>query len=119
MSGPDRGPVATGAAAAITLAAVFADPAAPAPAPDGSLPPSHEVLADLAAEAGEDRGEAHEFLASGLGLDEVAQAEARASSLGITGVPFFIVDGRYGLSGAQPAEAFVEATPSRHRLVRC
>lgn len=41
MSGPDRGPVATGAPAA-----VFADPAAPAPAPDGSLPPSHEVLAD-------------------------------------------------------------------------
>ena len=76
---------------------------------EGRLIGSHEVLADLAAEAGEDRGEAHEFLASGLGLDEVAQAEARASSLGITGVPFFIVDGRYGLSGAQPAEAFVEA----------
>lgn len=76
---------------------------------EGRFIGSHEVLADLAAEAGEDRGEAHEFLASGLGLDEVAQAEARASSLGITGVPFFIVDGRYGLSGAQPAEAFVEA----------
>jgi predicted DsbA family dithiol-disulfide isomerase len=28
---------------------------------------------------------------------------------GISGVPFFIVDGRYGLSGAQPAEAIVEA----------
>ena len=76
---------------------------------EGRFIGSHEVLADLAAEAGEDRGEAQEFLASGLGLDEVAQAEARASSLGITGVPFFIVDGRYGLSGAQPAEAFVEA----------
>ena len=76
---------------------------------EGRLIGSHEVLADLAAEAGEDRGEAHEFLASGLGLDEVAQAEARASSLGITGVPFFIVDGRYGLSGAQPAETIVEA----------
>ena len=76
---------------------------------EGRFVGSHEVLANLAAEAGEDRDAALEFLGSGLGLDEVAQAEARASSLGITGVPFFIVDGRYGLSGAQPAEAFVEA----------
>ena len=76
---------------------------------EGRFVGSHEVLANLAEEAGEDRDAALEFLGSGLGLDEVAQAEARASSLGITGVPFFIVDGRYGLSGAQPAEAFVEA----------
>lgn len=76
---------------------------------EGRFVGSHEVLADLAAEAGEDRDAALEFLGSGVGLDEVAQAEARAASLGITGVPFFIVDGRYGLSGAQPAEAFVEA----------
>jgi len=76
---------------------------------EGRFVGSHEVLADLAAEAGEDRDAVLEFLASGVGLDEVAQAEARAASLGITGVPFFIVDGRYGLSGAQPAEAFVEA----------
>ena len=76
---------------------------------EGRFVGSHEVLADLAAEVGEDRDAALEFLGSGLGLDEVAQAEARASSLGITGVPFCLVDGRYGLSGAQPAEAFVEA----------
>ncbi len=76
---------------------------------EGRFVGSHEVLADLAAEAGEDRDAALEFLASGVGRDEVAQAEARAATLGITGVPFFIVDGRYGLSGAQPAEAFVEA----------
>ena len=42
-------------------------------------------------------------------MQEIAQAEERAASLGITGVPFFIVDGRYGLSGAQPSEAIVEA----------
>jgi len=70
---------------------------------------SQEVLANLAAEAGEARDSALDFLASPLGRGEVAEAEERARSLGIGGVPFFIVDGRYGLSGAQPAEAIVEA----------
>jgi predicted DsbA family dithiol-disulfide isomerase len=46
---------------------------------------------------------------SEVGIGEIAEAEERAASLGINGVPFFIVDGRYGLSGAQPAEAIVEA----------
>ncbi len=76
---------------------------------EGAFVGSHEVLAALAAEAGEDRDLALDFLGSALGHGEVAEAEERASSLGISGVPFFIVDGRYGLSGAQPAEAIVEA----------
>ena len=70
---------------------------------------SREVLADLAAEAGEDRAAAADFLKAMTGESEVADAEARAASLGVTGVPFFIIDGRFGLSGAQPAEAIVEA----------
>ena len=42
-------------------------------------------------------------------MQEIAQAETRARELGITGVPFFIFDGRVGLSGAHPPEAIVEA----------
>jgi predicted DsbA family dithiol-disulfide isomerase len=76
---------------------------------EGRFLGSHEVLADLADEAGEDREAAAAFLASPVGDAEIGEAEARASSLGITGVPFFIVDGRFGLSGAQPAETILEA----------
>jgi predicted DsbA family dithiol-disulfide isomerase len=35
--------------------------------------------------------------------------ERRAAALGITGVPFYLLDGRYGLSGAQPAHVFEAA----------
>ena len=76
---------------------------------EGAFVGSHEVLGGLAAEVGEDRDAAIDFLSSETGRGEVVEAEERASQLGITGVPFFIVDGRYGLSGAQPAEAIVEA----------
>jgi predicted DsbA family dithiol-disulfide isomerase len=70
---------------------------------------AHEVLAEIAHEAGENADAAYAFLDSGVGATEIAEAEERAASLGISGVPFFIVDGRYGLSGAQPSEAIVEA----------
>jgi predicted DsbA family dithiol-disulfide isomerase len=76
---------------------------------EGRFIGSHEVLAEIAHAAGEDADAAHAFLGSGIGASEIAAAEERAASLGITGVPFFIVDGRYGLSGAQPPEAIVEA----------
>ena len=42
-------------------------------------------------------------------MQEIAQAEARARELGITGVPFFIFDGRVGLSGAHPPETIRDA----------
>jgi predicted DsbA family dithiol-disulfide isomerase len=76
---------------------------------EGRFVGSHEVLAEIAHEAGEDADAAHAFLGSGVGASEIAQAEERAVSLGISGVPFFIIDARYGLSGAQPSEAIVEA----------
>ncbi|HEY8243871.1 MAG TPA: DsbA family oxidoreductase [Casimicrobiaceae bacterium] len=76
---------------------------------DGRFIGAHEVLAEIAHEAGLDADAAYAFLSSDVGAGEIAEAEERAASLGISGVPFFIVDGRYGLSGAQPAEAIVEA----------
>ncbi|MFC4337782.1 DsbA family oxidoreductase [Salininema proteolyticum] len=41
--------------------------------------------------------------------DAVREEERRASDLGATGVPFFVLDDRYGISGAQPVELFREA----------
>jgi predicted DsbA family dithiol-disulfide isomerase len=41
--------------------------------------------------------------------EDVRADEAQAHSYGISGVPFFVVDDRYGISGAQPTELFAEA----------
>jgi predicted DsbA family dithiol-disulfide isomerase len=68
-----------------------------------------ETLVALAAEAGVDAHEARAWLDSGRGVQEIANAEERLRELGITGVPFFIFDGRVGLSGAHPPENIVDA----------
>jgi predicted DsbA family dithiol-disulfide isomerase len=73
------------------------------------------TLAALAAEAGFDAEAARAWLASGEGADAIEAAEARARSLGIGGVPFFIFDGKVGLSGAQPPEAIREAIAQARR----
>ena len=63
-----------------------------------------ETLVRLVAEAGLDADEARAVLASDRYAAEVRGDEAQARAYGISGVPFFVVDGRYGVSGAQPAE---------------
>jgi predicted DsbA family dithiol-disulfide isomerase len=68
-----------------------------------------ETLVRLAAAAGLDADEARAVLASGRYADEVRADERQAQAYGITGVPFFVVDGRYGVSGAQPAELLLQA----------
>ncbi len=68
----------------------------------------HASLTDLAVEVGLDRDEAAAVLASGRFEDEVDTEEAMAHSLGVTGVPFFVVDHRYGISGAQSAETITQ-----------
>jgi predicted DsbA family dithiol-disulfide isomerase len=76
---------------------------------DGLAIGDRETLVRLAAEAGVDADAARAWLASDTGRAEIAQAEVRARELGITGVPFFIFDGRVGLSGAHPPETIREA----------
>jgi predicted DsbA family dithiol-disulfide isomerase len=69
----------------------------------------HQTLVDLAAAAGLDRDEAIWVLAGDQYADAVEADEAQARAYGITGVPFFVIDGKYGVSGAQPAEALLGA----------
>ena len=69
----------------------------------------HEVLADLAAEVGLDRADALEALASGAYADAVAADVRQARELGVTGVPFFVFDEKYAISGAQPVGVFERA----------
>jgi predicted DsbA family dithiol-disulfide isomerase len=64
----------------------------------------HDALTALAVEVGLDEAEVREVLGSDRYADAVRADEARAQAYGISGVPFFVVDGRYGVSGAQPAE---------------
>ncbi|GAB3138934.1 DsbA family oxidoreductase [Marisediminicola antarctica] len=63
-------------------------------------------LADLAEEIGLDRAEAVAALESNEYLAAVKEDVARALEYGIQGVPFFVIDGKYGVSGAQDAVTF-------------
>ncbi len=75
---------------------------------DGEPVGDVETLVRLGAEAGLDADEARDVLASDRYADEVRADELQARAYGISGVPFFVVDGRYGVSGAQPAAALRE-----------
>jgi len=65
-----------------------------------------EDLADLAAELGFDRDDVLRSLAEDEYLDDVRGDQALAQQLGINGVPFFVIEGKYGVSGAQDATTF-------------
>lgn len=68
-----------------------------------------ETLIALAPQIGLDPDEVREMLASDRFADAVRADEAQAQAYGITGVPFFVVNDKYGISGAQPVEAFQQA----------
>lgn len=63
-------------------------------------------LGNLAAEVGLDRDDVVRALNADEYLDAVRADQALAQEYGIQGVPFFVIDGKYGVSGAQEADAF-------------
>lgn len=66
-----------------------------------------ESLAGLGQEAG--LPDVAEFLRSGRYENEVIADHRQAHEFGVRGVPFFLIDGRYGVSGAQSVEVFSQA----------
>lgn len=69
-----------------------------------------EYLVELAVRAGLDEDEVRTVLGDPTAFaDEVRADERDAAALGATGVPFFVIDRKYGVSGAQPAELFTQA----------
>jgi predicted DsbA family dithiol-disulfide isomerase len=74
---------------------------------DGEAISDHETLVRLAEESGLDAPKAKEILGSGRYADEVRADEADARALGITGVPFFVIDRHFGISGAQSPESIL------------
>jgi predicted DsbA family dithiol-disulfide isomerase len=71
---------------------------------EGELMSDHATLARLAADAGLPGAEVDELLAGDRFAAEVVDDARTGAGLGITGVPFFVVDRAFGASGAQPAE---------------
>jgi predicted DsbA family dithiol-disulfide isomerase len=69
----------------------------------------HETLIELAVEVGLNREEVANMLASDAMRDVVRADEQTARQYGITGVPFFLINKKYALNGAQPTETFVQA----------
>lgn len=68
-----------------------------------------EVLREVAVGAGLEAGRVEQVLGSQEYADKVAGDVAQARAYGISGVPFYVLDGRLGVSGAQPVEVFVQA----------
>jgi predicted DsbA family dithiol-disulfide isomerase len=66
-----------------------------------------ENLIRVASSTGIDPEKIKSWLDSPAGLTEVELAEQMNSQRGISGVPFYIINNKYGVSGAQPAETFI------------
>ena len=66
------------------------------------------VLSGVAEDAGLDRDEAADYLAGDADAEAVLGEDALARRAGINGVPCFIFNGRFALSGAQEPEAFFQ-----------
>jgi predicted DsbA family dithiol-disulfide isomerase len=79
---------------------------------EGSPVSDHRALRGLAMQVGLPESEVDATLASDRYADAVRADEAQALAYGISGVPFFVIDGRYGISGAQPADAILQALDS-------
>jgi predicted DsbA family dithiol-disulfide isomerase len=77
-----------------------------------------DVLVRIGTEAGLDAEEIVRDLAAHTWRDAVVADITAAHQLGIRGVPFFVLDEKYGVSGAQPTELFVQALEQAWRESR-
>jgi len=68
-----------------------------------------DTLVRLAAEVGVGPDRVRAVLDSDQYADEVEADIAQAHAFGASGVPFFVIDRKYGISGAQPTELFLQA----------
>ena len=81
---------------------------------DGADIGDHDVLVAIAAAAGMAEDRAREALAGDESASAARREEQEAQKAGIRAVPTFVIDGRFAVSGAQPAAALVRAV--RHAL---
>jgi predicted DsbA family dithiol-disulfide isomerase len=74
----------------------------------------HDVLRKLAAEAGLPEADVELVLASDEYEDEVRADERDAYAMGVHAVPFFVVDGKYAISGCYPTEEMARVLERAH-----
>jgi predicted DsbA family dithiol-disulfide isomerase len=67
------------------------------------------VLARIAAECGHDEAAVRAYLASSEAAGEIRAQAEKAQRMGISGVPFFIFNGRIGMGGAQAPDVLLDA----------
>lgn len=67
-----------------------------------------DTLLMVGVEAGMEKEEIHRLLNSDLFSNEVREDERLSREFGVRGVPFFVVNRKYGISGAQPVEHFID-----------
>ena len=70
---------------------------------------SADTLAEIGGRVGVDPERVRAMLAGEEFTEDVNADIAQARSLGISGVPFFVLDDKYGISGAQPTDLFASA----------
>lgn len=75
---------------------------------DGKNVADLETLKELGKEAGLDEKELESAFTDDQFKYKMNQDIQEARSIGVTGVPFFVFDRKYGVSGAQPSEAFLD-----------
>ncbi len=76
---------------------------------DGLNIGDHQTLVRLAGEVGLDENEVTALLEGNEYQDEAHADQGEGARIGVRGVPFFVFDQKYAVSGAQPSEAFKEA----------
>jgi predicted DsbA family dithiol-disulfide isomerase len=76
---------------------------------DGRDISNRQTLFDVVAEVGLDRSKAESVLNSNDSLEALTEAQGLSRQHRVDGVPFFIINGKITLGGAQPPEAFLEA----------
>ncbi len=79
---------------------------------EGKNTADHETLVQLAEEIGLDVAEVRQMLAGTQYKEEVTKDIYEARQIGVSGVPFFVIDRKYAVSGAQAPETFLKALNS-------
>lgn len=76
---------------------------------EGEIISDTDAIVRMSEEVGLDGGAVRDIVENGKNTDKVEQDIAQAQKLGVQGVPFFLVNDKYSISGAQPVELFQQA----------
>jgi predicted DsbA family dithiol-disulfide isomerase len=76
---------------------------------EGRFIGDRDVLAAIAGEAGLSEAAARTYLATNEGVETISAMDRRVREIGVSGVPFFIFEGRVAVSGAQEPEVLADA----------